>query len=205
MNLIRPSDRFFVAGARGMAGSAIARALQTAGYGDPAKRDPHTRQSADHSMVYIVSTMLRKAYAMAGELGEGNDAWWKSLMLAPIDYGAEALHETRTRQLMDMIQFEHGGVEYDERYPDGIPTSMTITLEGGRQYDSGLVMYPSGHARNTTCDLEGILAHKADLLGALAMDDPAGIIERCNGIGTLAPEAVAGIMDFPIARRDPVD
>ena len=29
--------------------------------GDPAKRDPHTRQSADHSMVYIVSTMLRKA------------------------------------------------------------------------------------------------------------------------------------------------
>ncbi len=37
MNLIRPSDRFFVAGARGMAGSAIARALQTAGYGDPAK------------------------------------------------------------------------------------------------------------------------------------------------------------------------
>ena len=173
--------------------------------GDPAKRDPHTRQSADHSMVYIVSTMLRKAYAMAGELGEGNDAWWKTLMLAPIDYGAEALHDTRTRQLMDMIQFEHGGVEYDERYPDGIPTSMTITLEGGRTYDSGLVMYPSGHARNTTCDLEGILTHKADLLGGLAMDDPAGIIERCNCIGTLSPGAVAGIMDFTIARRDPVD
>lgn len=30
--------------------------------GDPAKRDPHTRQSADHSMVYILSTMLRKAF-----------------------------------------------------------------------------------------------------------------------------------------------
>ncbi len=29
--------------------------------GDPAKRDPKTRQSADHSMLYIVSTMLRKA------------------------------------------------------------------------------------------------------------------------------------------------
>ena len=29
--------------------------------GDPAKRDPHTRQSADHSMVYIVGTLLRKA------------------------------------------------------------------------------------------------------------------------------------------------
>lgn len=30
--------------------------------GDPAKRDPHTRQSADHSMVYIFATMLRKAF-----------------------------------------------------------------------------------------------------------------------------------------------
>ncbi len=29
--------------------------------GDPAKRNPTTRQSADHSMVYIISTMLRKA------------------------------------------------------------------------------------------------------------------------------------------------
>lgn len=28
--------------------------------GDPEKRDPHTRQSADHSMVFIVSAKLRK-------------------------------------------------------------------------------------------------------------------------------------------------
>ena len=37
MRLIKPSDRFFVAGARGMAGSAIVRALQRSGYGDPVK------------------------------------------------------------------------------------------------------------------------------------------------------------------------
>ena len=37
MHLIQPSDRFFVAGARGMAGSAIVRALQRSGYGDPAQ------------------------------------------------------------------------------------------------------------------------------------------------------------------------
>ena len=34
MRLIQPSDRF-VAGARGMAGSAIVRALKRNGYGDP--------------------------------------------------------------------------------------------------------------------------------------------------------------------------
>ena len=31
--------------------------------GDPAKRTPTTRQSADHSMVYIISTILRKAFS----------------------------------------------------------------------------------------------------------------------------------------------
>ncbi|MBM5826403.1 MAG: NAD-dependent epimerase/dehydratase family protein, partial [Cyanobacteria bacterium M_surface_10_m2_119] len=35
--LITPADRIFVAGHRGMAGSAICRALQRAGYGDPAQ------------------------------------------------------------------------------------------------------------------------------------------------------------------------
>jgi 2-methylcitrate dehydratase len=37
--------------------------------GDPAKRDPKTRQSADHSMVYIVGTLLRKAVEKAAEMG----------------------------------------------------------------------------------------------------------------------------------------
>ena len=36
-SLIKADDRFFVAGARGMAGSAICRALQEQGYGDEAK------------------------------------------------------------------------------------------------------------------------------------------------------------------------
>ena len=35
--LIQPGDRFFVAGASGMAGGAIVRALKRSGYGDPAK------------------------------------------------------------------------------------------------------------------------------------------------------------------------
>ena len=36
MSLITPADRIFVAGHRGMAGSAICRALKRSGYGDPA-------------------------------------------------------------------------------------------------------------------------------------------------------------------------
>ncbi len=42
--------------------------------GDPAKRDPRTRQSADHSMVYIIATLLRKAYRAAAGGMAGADA-----------------------------------------------------------------------------------------------------------------------------------
>merc|ERR1711959_514162 len=48
---------------------------------------------------------------------------------------------------MAKISFSHGGPEYDAKYPDGIPTSIDITTRGGKKISSGLVMYPSGHAR----------------------------------------------------------
>ena len=35
--------------------------------------------------------------------------------------------------------------------------------------NSDLIMYPPGHARNTYADLKGILHHKFQLLGGLAL------------------------------------
>jgi len=61
---------------------------------------------------------------------------------------------------MNLTEFEHGGPEYDKNYPNGIPTSIKITLKDGTVLDSGFVMFPSGHARNQAADLKDILAHK---------------------------------------------
>lgn len=61
---------------------------------------------------------------------------------------------------MAKISFSHGGASYDEKYPDGIPTSVVITDKAGRAFDSGFVMYPSGHARNEVIDLNDIVANK---------------------------------------------
>ena len=179
--------------------------------GDPAKRDPRTRQSADHSMVYIVSTMLRKAIEFAGGNGplfpEGTttDSYWKKLMLAPDDFGPDAIDHPVTRALMQKIEFEHGGEDYDRRYPDGIPTSMVITGPDGTDHDSGLVMYPSGHARNTTANLNDILAHKFAMLGALALDQPQPIIDRLNGIGSASASDVRNLFDFQLKDRGRFD
>jgi len=99
---------------------------------------------------------------------------------------------------MAKIAFEHGGDEYDRRYPDGIPTSVVIESASSAKFDSGLVMYPSGHARNTTTDLKAILAHKFDLLGALATREAAPIIERFNRIAALSRDELAALHDFAI-------
>jgi 2-methylcitrate dehydratase len=174
--------------------------------GDPAKRDPHTRQSADHSMVYIVSTLLRKASEL-GATGSTDDLW-KALMLAPVDYGKDALVNPATRALMEKISFEHGGPEYDAKYPDGIPTSMVVTLNDGTTLDSGFVMYPGGHARNTTADLGSILEHKWNLLGSLALADGSDVaanVGRLNSIGSMSSAQLLDIYQMDLASREAVD
>lgn len=107
--------------------------------GDPAKRTPSTRQSADHSMVYIVSTILRKAFEnqeFNSKLGSitNLDEVWKTLMLEPKDYGHSALFNAKTRDLMTKCTFTHGGKSYDDKYPEGIPSSISITLKGGKKF-----------------------------------------------------------------------
>jgi 2-methylcitrate dehydratase len=52
------------------------------------------------------------------------DDIWKLLMLSPYDYGYSALYNQSTRTLMEKCTFTHGGKEYDEKYPEGIPTSV---------------------------------------------------------------------------------
>ncbi len=187
--------------------------------GNPMKKEPKTRQSADHSMAYIVATLLRKASEAVG-VGHGasgtepktqsqtpnTDSLWKSLMLSPYDYQVadSAIFHPDTRVLMDKIEFLHGGPEYDAKYPDGIPTSIRIETVDGKVYDSGLVMYPAGHARNTTADLRGILTHKFGMLGGLALPDGVDVkayVDRLEAIGDLKPHELASLFDVQIAHR----
>ena len=172
--------------------------------GDPAKRDPRTRQSADHSMVFIVSRMLQRAIEL-GEVPAGNDDAWRSLMLMPEDYAPQAIVDPKTRALMELISFAHGGADYDEKYPDGIPTSIEITTHVGEVFDSGLVMYPSGHARNTTADLEGILGEKMRRMGAIALAEPGPVVDRFRNIGSLDVSALAQVHTFDLLDRGPYE
>lgn len=175
--------------------------------GDPAKREPKTRQSADHSMLYLVCAKLRKALEL--HHATKNPLGWKELMLLPFDFESKDLKDPLTRSLMEKMSFEHGGAEYDAKYPDGIPTSMAITDDEGNTFDSGLVMYPGGHARNhlgpDKIDLKDVLTHKFEKLGALAVDDPKGLVKRLLGLDRKTAREVASLYDFPLSVKGKFD
>ena len=119
-------------------------------------------------------------------------------MLMPMDFHDIAINNPRTRNLMQKITFEHGGPEYDAKYPDGIPTSLTITDSSGTSFDSGFVMYPAGHARNTTANLDDILSHKFTLMAALASDSPQDILARYSNIAAKSADDIAAINNWTL-------
>jgi 2-methylcitrate dehydratase len=159
--------------------------------GDPAKRDPHNRQSADHSMVYIIATLLRKAI-------EGRRAGWRELMLMPADYDDEALFDPTTRQLMERIDFQHGGLQYDKLYPEGIPTSLEIEFSEGRIAASGVIQFPLGHARSTAREFDDVLNTKFERLAKLGVDDVEGLAARFRKMRERTSAEIEALYDFQL-------
>lgn len=175
--------------------------------GNPMKKNPTTRQSADHSMAYIVATLIRKAleHVASGKAmpapGGSNDDAWKRLMLMPEDYAEDetAIFHPLTRSLMRKIDFEHGGPDYDAKYPEGIPTSVLIDADSGQALDSGLVMFPAGHVRNALADVEGILRDKMRRMAAVsvaASTDVEELVERMRGLRRFSADEVQTVYDW---------
>jgi 2-methylcitrate dehydratase len=157
--------------------------------GDPAKRDPQTRQSADHSMLYIIATLLRKAF-------ECRRSGWRELMLLPADYEPASLFHPLTRQLMTQIDFRHGGPQYDAWYPEGIPTSVQLETADGRSYNSGLIRFPLGHARNMDGEFTEVLEEKIRRLAALGLGDGPSLHDRLANLRERTAADVADLYQF---------
>ncbi len=158
--------------------------------GDPAKRDPQTRQSADHSMVYIMATLWRKSL-------ESKQACWESLMLMPEDYDDAALRHPLTRELMARIEFRHGGDEFDRKYPEGIPTRVDLESPEGRRFSSGLVMFPLGHARSDPAQFVPLLRTKFRRLVGESVDDVEALWDRFAASSSKTAQQIADWYAFP--------
>ena len=161
---------------------------------DPAKRSPTTRQSADHSLPYILARTLLKARAAAAS---GGVCDWESLMLLPDDYSDAAIADPAVAAVIARIAIEHGGPGYDALYPAGIPTSVVVAHATLGSLDGGLVQFPLGHARSDAGRTAAVVDLKFDRLVAGAVDDPAALRHRVRLAGRTAAE-VADLYAFPI-------
>jgi 2-methylcitrate dehydratase len=161
---------------------------------DPAKRSPRTRQSADHSLPYILAKTLLKARAAHAQ---GAPLGWESLMLLPGDYADESIADPAIRRLIDRIEIVHGGRDYDARYPEGIPTSVTLEHATCGALGGELVAFPLGHARSDAGRTAALVRLKFDRLVAGAVDDPAALRRRMQLAGKPAA-AVSELYAFPI-------
>ena len=161
---------------------------------DPAKRTPTTRQSADHSLPYILARTLLKARAAAAA---GSPCGWESLMLLPADYDDAAIADPAVAALIAKIAIAHGGSEYDARYPEGIPTRVEIDHAALGPLDGGCVLFPQGHARSDAARTAALVDLKFDRLVAGAVDDPQALRARMRLAGRSAAE-IADLYAFPI-------
>lgn len=71
-------------------------------------------------------------------------------------------------------------------------------MKDGKSFDSGFMMFPSGHANNKSADLEGILANKFQNLGRIAIKDETalkGFIGKLNNIENLSNAELLSLYD----------
>ena len=163
---------------------------------DPAKRTPNTRQSADHSLPFILATVLRKASRMG--LQDRKAFGWSQGMLLPEDYSEAALADVTIRAIMKKIHIIHGGPEYDRLYPEGLPTCVSVIHRRLNRLDSERILFPLGHANSDPEKTSAFVEQKFERLVAGAVDSPQSIRDHLS-LKNTSPEHVASLYAFPLA------
>ena len=160
---------------------------------DPAKRTPRTRQSADHSLLFIIATVLQKAARM-GALDRKNFGWSQGMLL-PEDYSEAALADVGVHAIMQKINIVHGGLEYDRLYPEGLPTCVSITHSRLGELDSDRILFPLGHAHSDLEKTRTFVDEKFQRLVAGAVESPQ-FIQRHLYLMNASPDHVANLYSF---------
>jgi 2-methylcitrate dehydratase len=123
---------------------------------DPEKWDPRTRETADHSLQYIVVAAL-----LDGEVTSGT-------------FEPDRFRDPRTLDILKERVTVREDPELSAGYPEGIPNRITVTTTGGDR-EVREVRHPRGHARNPMTDEEVVAKYRTNVEGRLDADRMAAI------------------------------
>ncbi|ADL19430.1 2-methylcitrate dehydratase [Acidilobus saccharovorans 345-15] len=135
---------------------------------DPEKWDPRTRETADHSMPYIIAAAL-----LDGKV------WLDTFR--PERYLADDV-----RKVLKVMKVSISP-ESDKLYPEGIRNSITVKLKDGRTF-TGTSIYPPGHYKNPLSK-EGVESKFKSLVGSSVPNSNMDVglrtiwsFERCSNV-----------------------
>jgi 2-methylcitrate dehydratase len=111
---------------------------------DPQKWDPQTRETADHSIPFLVATAFQDG------------------AVTPASFTDERIQSPALRQLMSKMTIEEDA-EFTQAFPDELNCWMEITTTSGQRFTAETA-YPKGHQQNPLSDaeLEAKFRHLAD-------------------------------------------
>lgn len=122
-------------------------------------------------------------------------------MLLPDDYADAMIASRDVKRLIERIEIEHGGAEYDRLYPEGIPTSVAIDHARLGALGGGLISFPLGHARSDAARTAAVVELKFARLVSGAVADPAALRQRIRVAGR-TPDEIAELYAFAIQGLD---
>lgn len=99
---------------------------------EPAKWDPRNRETADHSLPYLLAVALRDG------------------RVTPAIFEKEYFLDPELRPLMNRIRIAENP-EFTKAFPDALTSEITVTTRAGRKFVERTA-HPKGHARNPMND-----------------------------------------------------
>jgi 2-methylcitrate dehydratase len=101
---------------------------------EPAKWDPRTRETADHSLPYMLAVALRDG------------------RVTPASFEPQRYLDPSLRPLMNRIRVAESP-EFTRRFPQELPSQLDVLTRSGQRLTER-AEYPKGHARNPMTDAD---------------------------------------------------
>lgn len=101
---------------------------------EPQKWDPQTRETADHSLAYLLAVALQ----------DGD--------ITPASFTLERIRDPKLRPLMNRISIRENP-EFTRQYPEALRSEIEVVTRAGTRFVEQ-VSYPKGHRHNPMSDAE---------------------------------------------------
>lgn len=138
---------------------------------DPTKYKPETKETADHSLPYVVSAAIADR------------------MITPQQFTPERIADPRLRALFDKIEVV-ADAGYEKQFPAKKCSGVAITTNSGQTFEQE-VDYPRGNPNNPMTDADIEEKFRALTAGVMSKKAQTRVIEAVNNL-----DSAEGLSDF---------